>query len=330
MKLKNITTICCADSAYGLLLYFLITGKNAAETFFFFSDKVPQKYRTQLVNSKFMKVPKSDCKLLHYFCQIFYAIILPFFYKKHHFEKLPAYGFDFMEWTNPILLLSKEFYLLEDGYGSYTMPPIEAERFRKSVWRRFLVKHFSFFNLPFGLSSRVKEVFLTGLLSIPEEIGHKVRLVDLKTLWINHTELFRRSIIDFFCCGFKIEKYQDRSILLLTQCWSEANIMSEIEKIDLYSRIIKRYGVENIVLKTHPRETTDYKKVFPELEIITEPIPYQLLDLMGMRFNTAISVNSTAIFSMSVEIKKLILIEEYVVSSDIYRLAIEKINQLEK
>lgn len=328
MKPNNVNTICCADSAYGLLLYFLVSGKTPEETFFFFSDKVPLDYRLQLLNSKFIKIPKSQCRLLHYLCQVYYSLYFPFFYKKHHLNNLTAYGFDFMEWTNSIIYLSKEFYLIEDGFGNYTMPHNEMERFQKSWWRRYLVRNFKFFNLPFGLSSQVKKIYLTGLMAIPQEIYSKVELINLKNLWENNTLLFRDRIIDFFCRGFNIENYRSRSILLLTQCWSEAGIMTESKKVDLYSRIIHKYGAKNITLKIHPREHTNYREIFPELEVITSPIPYQLLDLLGMRFDMAISVNSTAIFSIVDEVKKIILIEEYCESCEIYDLAIKKINDL--
>ena len=50
-KMRKIDTICCVDSAYGLLLFFLITGKGIDNTFFLFSKNVPKIYREYLQKS---------------------------------------------------------------------------------------------------------------------------------------------------------------------------------------------------------------------------------------------------------------------------------------
>lgn len=330
MNMKKFDAVCCADSAYGLFLYFLITGNGVDNTYFFFSKKVPKIYREQLQgNGTLMKLPGTKIRFVHYLVQLYYFIYIPFFYRKKRLNGLPVYGFDFMEWTNPIMSLSRDFYLIEDGFGNYTMPPLELERFYASWWRRILISKTNWFHLPFGLSKSVKKIYLTGLMPIPKEIEHKACVIDTKKIWQQIGEKRKQFFLDFFVGGWCLNLQSNREILLLTQCWSEAKIMSEEQKIDLYSRIILIYGEDNVVLKTHPRECTDYKALFPKLEVIDYAVPFQLLDLLGLHFKIAISVNSTAIFSLSDNTEKIILLPKEVPADDIYISAVEAVVRLE-
>ncbi len=327
MRTRKFDTVCCADSAYGLFLYFLITGKCIDNTYFFFSKKVPKIYREHLQeNGRLIKLPKTKIKLAHYLAQLYYFILIPFSYWRRKLYGLPVYGFDCMEWTNPILSLSHEFYLIEDGFGNYIMPSLNKERFNASWWRKFLVSKTNIFHVPFGISDAVTKIYLTGIMPIPKEIDHKTCVVSVEKLWNHISEDKKLFLLNFFIGERDFTVQRDRKILLLTQCFSEDKIMSEEQKIDIYSRVIRLYGENNIVLKTHPRESTDYKEIFPSLSIIDYPVPFQLLNLLGLSFEIAISVNSTAIFSLSNDTHKVILIPDKIV--DIYDSALKAIADL--
>ena len=62
------------------------------------------------------------------------------------------------------------------------------------------------------------------------------------------------------------------------------------------------------------------------MSIIDYPVPFQLLNLLGLSFEIAISVNSTAIFSLSNDTHKVILIPDKIV--DIYDSALKAIADL--
>ena len=322
---KHYKAVCAVDSAYALFLYFLITGNSAENTFFLFSNRIPKQYREKLShNSLLIKVPRIRVKILHYLCQFYYLFYLPFFFKRKKINELPVYGFDFLEWTNPILTFCEDFSVIEDGFGNYTMPPIELKRFKSSLWRSFLVKYVKVFHLPFGLSEKFKRIYMTGLLPIPQEIEQKVSLIDIQSLWDGLDAERKVNLMNFFMGNCRFSMNSERKILLLTQCWSEEHLITEDEKITLYRYIINYYGESNIVLKTHPRETTKYETYFPNLEIISDPIPFQLMMLLGLKFDIAVSINSTAIFSLGDNCKKIVIIPTELPNDNLFQFMMAK------
>jgi hypothetical protein len=46
-----------------------------------------------------------------------------------------------------------------------------------------------------------------------------------------------------------------------------------------------------------------YKEFFPEISIISKPIPMQLIDIMGIKFTKAVTISSTAVLSFPYEIE---------------------------
>lgn len=67
------------------------------------------------------------------------------------------------------------------------------------------------------------------------------------------------------------------------------------------------YNPENILIKTHPRDTIDYKKFFKEYQVLQSSIPMELLNVFGFNFDTAITISSNAIFSLPDKTHKIIL-----------------------
>lgn len=324
--MKNIKALCTVDSIYALFLYFIITGNSVENTFFIFSDRIPLSLRLKLgKNYHLLNVPKSKYSLFHYLYHIYSFISIPLYLRYKKLLDLPVYGFDFLEWSNPILNNYKEFYLIEDGLINYTGPEFFLKKYKKSLCRRFLIKHFDCINLPLGLSDKVKKIYLTGIQPIPKEIIKKTELIDINKLWNKLDINKKKSLKTLFLSDYKFNVDSKRKILLLTQCWSEDKILSEKEKISLYKYIIDYYGEKNIILKTHPRETTDYKLYFKDLEIISSPVPLQLLSLIcDLKIETAISINSTSIFAMDSNIEKKIIYPSKLPKNNIYGFLIEK------
>lgn len=141
------------------------------------------------------------------------------------------------------------------------------------------------------------------------EVNHK------KDLFINNHNIIEQSKEKLISCLNSQEKEKILKIfidnlqeiivpigssLILTQPLYEDNLLkNEEEKVNLYKKIIKKYtSGEKIVLKTHPRETTDYFKYFKEeknIVIIEEKFPIEVLNFLDIKFKRVISVASTAI-----------------------------------
>ncbi|WP_218667906.1 glycosyltransferase family 52, partial [Rodentibacter caecimuris] len=56
------------------------------------------------------------------------------------------------------------------------------------------------------------------------------------------------------------------------------------------------YDKEKLVVKTHPREKTNYQGYFPDVEVFNENYPSEILDVLGVKFEKAVTLFSTAVY----------------------------------
>lgn len=180
----------------------------------------------------------------------------------------------------------KEYFLIEDGSATYTNRGIKNLKLRNILGLN---------SQNFGRSKMCKKIYLTGLAPIPEDIKDKVEIINLQELWNKKTKEEKQEILEIF--GFNIElinNLKNKSKVIYTQPLSEDGVISEEEKIKLYSKIISNYNKNDLVIKKHPREKTDYKKVFPEIEVLNQNFPAELFSVLNIKFQKAITIFSTA------------------------------------
>lgn len=150
----------------------------------------------------------------------------------------------------------------------------------------------------------IDNIYLTGLTKIPTEIKSKVKIVKLNILWDNKTEAQKKEILHIFGVDKNIYKQIDEiKVLLITQPLSEDRIINEEEKIEIYRQILSKYKEEDVIIKPHPREKTDYLKYFPKSKILEREILLELLILNGLKVRRVITLFSTAVFNLGHETK---------------------------
>lgn len=309
MRNCRIKHICCVDSIYSLFIYFLLNPDMKESTFFFVSKGVAKSVRDNLPFVKYVPSPQLN-KIGVFFYHIYIYIYIMIYMKIRRIPKgLPTFGHDFLRWSDYFVHSTQEFYLLEDGVGNYLYPVKFSNKYKERRFYRFLVKTFPMFTLPFGLSSHVRRIYLTGIMEIPEIIRNKTEIANIDVLWNQLSELQKKDILYVYATDTKeIDDLlsTSRSVLLLTQCFSEDGVWSEDEKISNYKKLLQDYSMDDVIIKTHPREKTNYKKIFPNALVITSPIPFQLLNLLlDLKIKTAITYNSTAIFCLSDKVNKI-------------------------
>lgn len=212
-------------------------------------------------------------------------------------SELEVYGQDHIPLGN-ILVDMGEFYLIEDGSYSYSSYVKNTSKFKE------IIKKIIGINPILGRHKNIKKIYLTGLAPIPKEIAHKVELINLKELWDKKTLEEQNEILDIFSFDLDIkEKIKGRDIILFTQPLSEDNVITEEEKLKIYSEIIKKYQKDRLVIKTHPREKTDYKDIFKEYLVLDNPFPFEILNLLDVKFNKAITLFSTAALGLGEEVE---------------------------
>ena len=139
---------------------------------------------------------------------------------------------------------------------------------------------------------------------IPERLKNKVEFISLKKLWDNSSKEKKNEILYVFGLETSLLKeLSEKENILLTQPFSEDKVVTEEEKIEIYKNIMKNYDEEKTVIKTHPREKTFYKDIFPKAVILDKPFPFELFSLMDSNFKKAVTVFSTSVMNLGKDVE---------------------------
>ena len=204
------------------------------------------------------------------------------------------------------IFYKEDLFLLEDGLLNYIFLDLPTPNsFKKGLKNIISLLTKFLFGLkirkqPYGQGNSIKKIYLTGLASTPKEIEEKVEIIDLKKLWKNKNQKEKEIILKTFEVDLSIlEKINKDTIMLFTQPLSEDTFISEREKIDLYSKILKKYPNQSVIIKIHPREITDYSKYFPNCYVMKEKYPVEILGLMDINIKKVVTIFSTAVFGFN-------------------------------
>lgn len=284
MHKENLKNIYVTHSTYSLLLILIIfTLKKTDEVIISkndFSREILQRLNYKI---RIIKEPKSKVlRLLNY------KILFPLYLKKYLNNNV-IMSCDHRLIGQYFLNNKKDYFLIEDGSATYTGTGIK---------NLFLRRLLGFNKESFGRSKFCKKIYLTGLAPVPKEIKDKVEIINLKELWNKKNKAEKEEILYIF--GFNdeiIKNLKGKNKILYTQPLSEDGVISEEEKVELYRQIIKNYNEEELVIKKHPREKTDYKVIFPKVEVLDQSFPAELFNLLDIKFEKAITIFSTAVLS---------------------------------
>lgn len=199
--------------------------------------------------------------------------------------------------------------LLEDGTMNYNEKILLEEKNKKL--KKIKINHFIKKVIiekrkkeyrRFGLSEKIQEIYLTGLLPIPDLIKNKVKIINISDEWEILSKKDKEEILGVFKISsksFENLKVEKNKVLLLTQPLSEDKIITEKEKIDIYREILLKENEKNIYIKAHPREKTNYKEVFKEfnINIIENSFPIEICLLLDIKFEKVITLFSTGALS---------------------------------
>lgn len=126
--------------------------------------------------------------------------------------------------------------------------------------------------------------------------------ISLENLWRTSSE-FKQKYIKNVYALHNLEHLSSKRIVLFSQPLIEDAHLSNEEFVSIYKPYIDKYGAENILVKLHPRDKFDYTKYFPGITTLQTKAPQQLLSAMGLKFNIAITVCSSAVSSMDKDCK---------------------------
>lgn len=141
------------------------------------------------------------------------------------------------------------------------------------------------------------------------KIKQKVIEVSKIKLINDLTDAQRKAILNIFFPNNLSEKDFYDATIIITQPLNEDNLLnSEMDKIILYKTIIKNYtDEEKIIIKTHPRELTNYKDYFNEYIVIDFPFPIEILNYLNIKLKKIVTLSSTSINTLTNTKEKIYL-----------------------
>lgn len=180
----------------------------------------------------------------------------------------------------------------------------------ETIFSDFFINTFDFYPMTDGLVDTVK--FPQYLKNKNFKMCYTVRypngldIVHPRLEYLNIKELWEKLSVEEknkIAKVFLLEKsafsaLQFRKKILLTQPLSEDGICSLADKIEIYKRILSRYDTNELVIKPHPRETTNWKEIFPEAVVLPQHIPSEVIPLVVSDLDKVIAFFSTAAFNM--------------------------------
>lgn len=290
------------NTNYQLLIFLLLMNGNIKSKEYLFHNKFDENILKKFKNKEIINTSfKSQSKLVKFFLQVREIKRIKKSNKFSKYKNIKIFGESIY---SPIFIQKNcDLFLLEDGLGNYINYKKNnfIRRFCQQILKLFIGRPYLKYG---GRSKEVKKIYLTGLALIPEEIAHKVEIINLKELWNKKTLEEQKEILDIFSFDLDIkEKIKGRDIILFTQPLSEDSVITEEEKVEIYLKIIKKYPKERLVIKIHPREKTNYKEIFKEYLILDNPFPFEILNLLDVKFSKAITIFSTAALGLGKKVK---------------------------
>lgn len=302
--------ICLTITSYNLFLYYLINGLNDNDIIIC-NHMVPKNVKKNIkhINLPFVAfidgpkmAPTNTIKgifenILGY-CRYFYGYLklrILLFFK--------CFNKDVEVWGQPHTPFSYIFYtfentnMIEHGLMNYQLAPIEPHKINPILDFILHICGIYFLDIreTLGTHKNIKKIYLTRPTPF-ENIKDKVILFDIQELWNKKTFDEQEKILKIFNVDMNILKNIDDSYkLLLTQPFSEEDIIPFEEEISIYKTLIG--NAEKIIIKPHPYEKKDYSEIFPSAIIINKEFPIELMDLIGMNIKDVYSINSTALLN---------------------------------
>ncbi|SHF38991.1 Glycosyltransferase family 52 [Bacteroides faecichinchillae] len=293
-KYKDIKAVCFLASTYSMLLYLLVYGKEQFEsTFFFVSDAISEEVQKKMKYKKCLSYLKMIRK--PYLMRVLYrfGLYCTSYFRWPFLKKLPIYGGDHL-WFTPALLRKRTMVVLEDGLANYDINEITRTTNLHPKWLYKLLYGPIMGEGEYGYPRQSKKVVMTGIDEIPQCVKNKATVIDLNKMW-NQSEAqeYIKYLFDFD--NEDISMLKGKKVIILTQPYNQD--VGDDVMINIYGDIIAKYQPEDVLLKTHPRDSIDYTKVFPNITVYSRKLPAELFALVGIHFDDVYTIDSTAIYS---------------------------------
>ena len=91
----------------------------------------------------------------------------------------------------------------------------------------------------------------------------------------------------------KANTTDDKILSLIERSFVLDGLMDQPTQDAMFAAVAKKYCTEPLFIKTHPRDTTDYSKLFPTAVILPRTMPSEVLNFcLPFKFQRAVTVQS--------------------------------------
>lgn len=195
---------------------------------------------------------------------------------------------------------------IEDGARDY--------RNIHTTWKIFLRNYITKKPLEGGDDNRIVTFYAQFPNKLPKRLQKKAKELNALRVTSQLSNECKRQLFKAFSQKGIVDLGNKKNALVITQPIAENGIVaSEEQKIRIYQEIIESIDpAYNIVIKAHPRETTDYSTYFTSHTFLSGSFPLEIIALNNdIYFEEGYTLFSTSINNMDIIGKKYILGDKF-------------------
>ena len=298
-------------TVYSLYLYLLYsTEEEINNTFFFLGEGIDESIRNKLENRYYF----SDDEYRHknIFSRYSYRVRLRYqSHRKWPFLKDAHLFVQDHFFYSGALIAKRNYTLIEDAPNVYYRHRTYIQQQQKTV-KEYVYKVDSLFRKwiensyygTLGDNPQCKSILMTNIESDPILDGKELIQVIETEYWNAAAETKRNKILTIFnITSEDLAQLNKRKVIVFTQNFASLGFLSEQELIDIYAERITKHLSNEIIIKKHALDKVDYRKYFPDAYVFDKIVPMQLLNLLDIRYDTAITISSSAVLSFPYDIQ---------------------------
>jgi len=298
-------------TVYSLYLYLLYsTEEEINDTFFFFGEGIDKRIRDKFKNQYFFSNTLYEPKNI--FARLLYRIRLRYqSHKKWPFLKDAQIFAQDQFFFCAALIAKRDYTLIEDAPNVFLRHRGSINKQRKTYLHIVYVAKKIFHKLiensfsgEMGENSQCKSFLMTNMESDPILQGKElIQVVEIE-YWNKAPETKKNKILAVFSITSEdLAQLKKRKVIVFTQNFASLGFLPEQELVDIYAERIAKYPLDDVIIKKHAFDWVDYRKYFPDAYVFDKIVPMQLLNLLGIRYDTAVTICSSAVLSFPYDIR---------------------------
>jgi len=305
---KSFNRVYIGYTAYSLYLYLLYSSiEEIKETFFFIGEGIHENIRNKLQNKYYFSSKEYDEK--NPLSQLIYRIRLRLNSRtKWPFLKTAQIFAQDHFFYSRGLIGKREYTLIEDAPNIFSCNRAILNRLKypkadlmKSLIFKILENSYAG---EIGDNIQCKAVLITNIESDPILNNKQLIQINEVKCWNQSPESKQNEILSIFnITSEDLIQLRTRKVILLTQNFATLGYVFEQELVDIYSERLEKYSQDNIIIKNHPLDKVQYRKYFPAAFIFDKIVPMQLLNLLEIRYETVVTICSSAVFSFPYDLQ---------------------------